>query len=41
MGLQSEELKKEGIVKLLYNYYNPRVNVENDLKVNPEKLDLA
>jgi hypothetical protein len=40
MGLKSEELKKEGIIKLLYNYYNPRVTIENGLKVNPDELNL-
>ena len=40
MGLKSEELKKDWIVKLLYNYYNPRVFTENGLKVDPEKLDI-
>ena len=40
MGLKSEELKKDGIVKLLYNYYNPRVFTENGLKVDPEKLNI-
>lgn len=40
IGLRAEELKKEEMIKLLYNYYNPRVQSENLLRNNPDELNL-
>ncbi len=40
IGLRSEELKKDELIKLLYNYYNPRVNVEAWLKANIDSVSI-
>lgn len=40
VGLKADELNKEELVKLLYNYYNPRVSSEILLKTNPDNLNL-
>ncbi len=41
IGLKGEILKKENLIKLVYNYYNPRIKVENNLKAETENLNLA
>ncbi len=41
IGLKSEILDKEDIIKVVYNYYNPRIRTENNLKSDTEHLDLA
>lgn len=41
IGLRAEEVEKEELVKLIYNYYNPRVGSESLLKSDPDHLDLA
>lgn len=40
IGLKADEVKKEELIKLVYNYYNPRLKTENSLKVDPEILNL-
>lgn len=32
IGIKSEELKKDELVRLLYDYYNPKVNSENKIR---------
>lgn len=34
IGLRAEELPKDELIKLLYNYYNPRVSAENLMRGN-------
>ncbi len=41
IGLRAEELNKEDLIKLIYNYYNPRVQTEALLKSNTEDVNLA
>ena len=41
IGLRAEELNKEDLIKLVYNYYNPRVQTEALLKSNTEDVNLA
>lgn len=41
IGLKAEEIKKEELIKLIYNYYNPRLKTENSLKADPENLNLG
>ncbi len=41
IGLKSEILDKEDLIKVVYNYYNPRIRTENNLKSETEHLDLA
>lgn len=41
IGLRAEELQKEELVKLLYNYYNPRLQSEALLKASTEKMDIS
>lgn len=36
IGIKSEELGKDALIKLLYDYYNPKVNGENKIR---EKID--
>ncbi len=38
VGLKSEELDREGLVKLLYDYYNPRVNGEQKIRESVDKM---
>lgn len=41
IGLRAEELKKEDLIKLVYNYYNPRIQNESLLKTDPNTLNLG
>ncbi len=41
IGLKAEVLAKEDLIKLVYNYYNPRIKTENNLKAETESLNLA
>lgn len=41
IGLKAEPLDKEQIIKLLYNYYNPRLKTENVLKADTDNLNLG
>ncbi len=41
IGLKGEILGKEDLIKLVYNYYNPRIKVENNLKAETESLNLG
>ena len=41
IGLKSEILDKEEIIRLIYNYYNPRIKTENNLKTETESLNLG
>ncbi len=41
VGLKAEEVKKEELIKLIYNYYNPRIKIENILKADPEAMDFG
>ena len=41
IGLKSEILDKEEIIRLIYNYYNPRIKTENNLKSDTESLNLG
>jgi hypothetical protein len=41
IGLKAEEIKKEELIKLIYNYYNPRLKTENILKTDTETLNLG
>ncbi len=41
VGLKAEILDKEELIKLVYNYYNPRIRTENNLKAETENLNLA
>ena len=41
IGLKAEEVKKDELVKLIYNYYNPRVKNEMLLKADVEHMDLG
>lgn len=41
IGLKADILGKEDIIKLIYNYYNPRIKNENNLKADTEKLNLG
>lgn len=41
IGLKADELSKEELVKLVYNYYNPRVSSEALLKADPDTLNLG
>lgn len=40
IGLKAEALEKESIIKLLYNYYNPRLKTENILKTDTDTINL-
>lgn len=39
--LKAEEVKKDELIKLIYNYYNPRLKTENNLKSDPDTLNLG
>lgn len=41
IGLKAEPLDKDTIIKLIYNYYNPRLRTENNLKSETESLNLG
>ncbi len=41
IGLKAEPLGKEDLIKLIYNYYNPRLRTENNLKSETENLNLG
>ena len=41
IGLKAEPLGKEDIIKLIYNYYNPRLRTENNLKSDTENMNLG
>ncbi len=41
IGLKADEVDKEDLVKLIYNYYNPRVKNELLLKWDVEAMDLG
>lgn len=41
IGLKAEPLQKEDLIKLIYNYYNPRLRTENNLKSESETLNLG
>ena len=41
IGLKADEVDKEDLVKLIYNYYNPRVKNELLLKWEVENMDLG
>ena len=41
IGLKSEILEKEELIKLIYNYYNPRIRTENNLKSETSELNLG
>ena len=39
--LKAEPIDKEELIKLLYNYYNPRLKTENILKADTDNLNLG
>lgn len=41
IGLKAEEVKKDELIKLLYNYYNPRVGAENLMRGNIDDYNLG
>ena len=41
IGLKADVLWKEELIKLVYNYYNPRLKTENNLKSETENLNLG
>ncbi len=41
IGLKASILDKEELIKLIYNYYNPRIKTENNLKADTESLNLG
>jgi hypothetical protein len=41
IGLKADEVKKEELIKLVYNYYNPRLKTENTLKSNTDDINLG
>jgi hypothetical protein len=41
IGLKANILEKEDLIKLIYNYYNPRIKTENNLKADTESLNLG
>lgn len=40
IGLRAEEVQKKDLIKLLYNYYNPKISAENILRNDPEQLNI-
>jgi hypothetical protein len=40
IGLKADEVDKWELVKLIYNYYNPRVKNEMLLKADVDTMDL-
>lgn len=41
IGLKAEPLDKEDLIRLLYNYYNPRLKTENILKADTDEINLG
>ena len=41
IGLKAEPLNKDALIKVIYNYYNPRLRTENNLKSETENLNLG
>ncbi len=41
IGLKAEPLHKDALIKVIYNYYNPRLRTENNLKSETENLNLG
>jgi hypothetical protein len=41
IGLKAEILEKEDLIKLIYNYYNPRLRTENNLKSETTDLNIG
>lgn len=41
IGLRAEELPKDELIKLLYNYYNPRIASENLLRNNVDNYNFG
>jgi hypothetical protein len=41
IGLKAEPLGKEELIKVIYNYYNPRLKTENNLKSETENMNLG
>ncbi len=41
IGLKAEPMNKDSLIKLVYNYYNPRLRTENNLKSETENLNLG
>lgn len=41
IGLKSEILEKDELIKLIFNYYNPRLKTEENLRANPDNLNLG
>lgn len=41
IGLKADEVNKEELVKLVYNYYNPRIKNENLLKNDIDTMNLG
>ncbi|MBP8016992.1 hypothetical protein KAZ01_03195 [Candidatus Gracilibacteria bacterium] len=39
IGLKANEVKKDDLIKLLINYYNPKINTELKLKSDIEKIN--
>ncbi len=40
IGLKAEEVKKDELIRLVHNYYNPRIQNEHEFKGNIEDLNL-
>jgi hypothetical protein len=40
IGLKAQEVRKEELIKLIYNYYNPRLKTENTLKADTDQINL-
>jgi hypothetical protein len=40
IGLKSEEVDKDGLVRLLYDYYNPRVGGEQKIREKIENMGM-
>lgn len=41
IGLKADEVNKAELVKLVYNYYNPRIKNENLLKNDIDTMNLG
>ncbi|MBS9784332.1 hypothetical protein KGV55_03200 [Candidatus Gracilibacteria bacterium] len=39
IGLKAEEVKKDELIRLVHNYYNPRIQNEHEFKSNVEELN--
>lgn len=40
IGLKAEEVQKQDLIKLLYNYYNPKISAENLLRNNTDEINI-